>query len=101
MTMPRLHPDTGIVLPPVEAVDSLDRADLMDIVTQAAAIYARAMARLTLLNVSPSPQSLQEEMLTASEAAGLNVSHSALPGNVFDFIEVEAQLHLGTRGVGY
>jgi len=89
VTMPRLHPDTGIVLPPVEAVDSLDRGELMDVITQAAAIQARAMARLlAMVPPVPTPAASPERLLSAREVAertGLSLDYIYRHGKRWPF----------------
>ncbi len=70
MSIPRTtaNPAVAVVLPPVEAVDTLAPEALVAFATQTAALHARAMARLTLLRAPSTPTS-PGESLTAGEVA--------------------------------
>lgn len=68
----KLHPATGgVELPPVEVIDRLNAAELVDFATAAAALHARAMARLTSLSTDRARDFAAADYLTADEAAAL------------------------------
>jgi hypothetical protein len=66
-----LERDESIDLPAIEVVDRLTPLALIDLVTQTAALHARAMARLTVISTAVPMAPAGDEMLTARGAAPL------------------------------
>ena len=62
----------GVHLPSVETVDLLDQDALIDLATNAAALHARAMARLAFISTQDhAGASVVADYLTVDEAAAL------------------------------
>ncbi len=73
VSVPRASADRTVaaVLPPVDVVDALAPVALVDFATHAAALHARAMARLTLLRPPSTPAVPAADSLTARQVAQL------------------------------